>query len=845
MLLSKRHTDSIGYLHFCQLPSFYYPISLYSINFHLQATLNRMKPIIYLIISVFSIFSFTSCQQPAANSSANGANNASSTAGMAKNEGFFNFYWDDKEGKILLEIDELEQEFIYVSSLATGLGSNDIGLDRGQLGATRLVKFVRSGPKVLLQAINTDYRAVSDNPLEQQSVEQAFAQAILGSFKIVAEENGTIRIDITDFLLRDAHGISQRLKSMKEGDYSVDKDKSAIYMPKTKAFPRNTEFEAITTFTGSGAGRYLRSVLAENSGFAVRQHHSFVALPEDGYQPRKFDPRAGYFATSYADYAQPIDKPLDQKLITRHRLEKEDPSAERSAAKEPIIYYLDAGVPEPVRSALLDGAAWWNEAFEALGYDNAFQVAMLPDDADPLDVRYNVIQWVHRSTRGWSYGASVKDPRTGEILKGHVSLGSLRVRQDLMIAEALLADYEEGKGSDAMESMALARLRQLSAHEVGHTIGLAHNFAASPNDASVMDYPHPKITLDEDGNIQLDEAYAAGLSNWDKLSIAYGYESFEDEASEEEGLKAILSTMESEGLMFISDRDARAEGGAHAYAHLWDNAEDAGTELEHLLKVRQVALDKFSPAVMQDGLPYSQLENYLVPIYLLHRYQVEAAVKLVGGLNYNYGVKPDALILEPVPAAMQQAVLDQLLEAASASTLTLPEHILATLPPQASGYGRDRESFRGRTGLTFDPLAAAESGADLVFGLLLHPERAERLISQQALHADLPGLEDVLEAIENSSFSNNTADTNFTRLVQQRIAFVALHHMIHLAQHENAGPEVKALLHSRLKNLQQRFEKGDTTQQYFSVIISQFIDNPDEYSLPEFSPIPPGAPIGG
>lgn len=335
------------------------------------------------------------------------------TEGLEKQEGYFTYYRDDDQGKIWLEIDKLNQEFLYVNSLAAGVGSNDIGLDRNQLGDSRVVYFERRGPKILMVQPNYSYRATSDNKKEQASVRDAFAQSVLWGFKVEAEEDGRVLVDMTDFLMQDAHGVADRLKGGNQGNYSLDDSRSALYPKGTMNFPENTEFEATLTFTGDATGGNIRSVTPSSDAVTVRQHHSFVQLPDDNYEPRTFDPRAGYFGMSYQDYSTPIAESLTKRFITRHRLKKKDPGAEMSEPVEPIVYYLDPGTPEPVRSALLDGARWWNQAFEAAGYKNAFQVKMLPEDAHPLDVRYNVINWVHRSTRGWSYGSSVVDPRTG------------------------------------------------------------------------------------------------------------------------------------------------------------------------------------------------------------------------------------------------------------------------------------------------------------------------------------------------------------------------------------------------------------------------------------------------
>ena len=393
---------------------------------------------------------------------------SSKTKKMEAHPGFFKFYWDEKQGKIWLEVDKFNQEFLYVNSLQAGVGSNDIGLDRGQLGNERVVKFLRSGNKVLLTQVNYKYRATSTNPDERLAVEEAFAQSVLWGFEISTENKNAVLVDATRFFLQDAHGIKKRLQQRKQGTYRLDESRSAIYLPRTKNFPKNTEFEATVTFVGEAKGEWVRSVVPTPDVVTVRMHHSFVELLDDGYEPRRYDPRSGFISTSYFDYATPIDQPIVKRFIIRHRLKKKDPSAAVSEAVEPIIYYLDRGAPEPVKSALMEGASWWNQAFEAAGYRNAFQVKELPADADPMDVRYNLIQWVHRSTRGWSYGGSVTDPRTGEIIKGKVTLGSLRVRQDFLIAQGLVAAYKNGDIPDPrLLEMALARLRQLSAHEGG------------------------------------------------------------------------------------------------------------------------------------------------------------------------------------------------------------------------------------------------------------------------------------------------------------------------------------------------------------------------------------------
>ncbi|MDX1585910.1 MAG: zinc-dependent metalloprotease [Balneolaceae bacterium] len=778
------------------------------------------------------------------------------TKGLDKQEGFFTYYWDEANGKIWLEIDKLDREFLYVNSLAAGVGSNDIGLDRNQLGDDRVVYFDRRGPKVLLVQPNYSYRAITDNKKEKESVRDAFAQSVLWGFKVEAESKGRILVDATDFLLRDAHGVVDRLRSMNQGNYRLDDSRSALYREGTLNFPKNTEFEATLTFTGDASGGYIRSVAPTSDAVTVRQHHSFVELPDDDYEPRVFDPRSGYYATDYQDYSTPIDQPLTKRFITRHRLEKKNPGAAMSEPVEPIVYYLDPGTPEPVRSALLDGARWWNQAFEAAGYRNAFQVKMLPEDAHPLDVRYNVINWVHRSTRGWSYGSSVSDPRTGEIIKGHVLLGSLRVRQDYLIAEGLLAPYEDGQPeNDPMMEMALARIRQLSAHEVGHTLGIAHNFAASTNSrASVMDYPAPKVNIDENGNLDLSEAYDTGIGEWDKVTIAYGYQDFPEGTDEKQGLDAILNDAFEDGLLYISDYDARPQGGAHPKAHLWDNGTDAVDQLNHIMEVRDIALQNFGESVIPMGQPMATLEDALVPIYLFHRYQIEGTVKLIGGMDYTYKLRGDSQSgPEPVAAAQQRAALDAMLNTISVDALRMPESIIDMIPPRPIGYYGSRELFNSHTDPAFDPLGAAETAAHATTSLLFNANRAARLVGFEARNSEHLGLAEMIDRIVEATWKTEPKE-GYDGAVQRTVNFVMLYNLLQLAADNDASSQVKAISNEKLIELYDFLNNEEKTTEseewlaaynYGAKLIDGFMENPERIEeMPSPLSPPPGSPIG-
>jgi hypothetical protein len=759
--------------------------------------------------------------------------------------GYFNFKYEEATDKIYLEVKQLNEEFLYISSLSSGIGSNDIGLDRGQLGATRLVKFMKAGNKLLLVQPNQKYRAITDNALERKSIEQAFAKSVLFGFKIVEFKEGKYIIDFTPFLLQDTHGVVNRLKNAKEGVYKLDLSKSALSLERTKAFPKNVEFEALLTFKGDPKGRNIRSVTPTASLVSVVQHHSFIELPDGNYKPRVFDVRSGAIATSYLDYATPVHEQIRKRYIIRHRLEKKNPSATISEAKEPIIYYLDPGTPEPIRSALLDGARWWNQAYEAIGFKDAFQVKMLPEGADLLDCRYNVIQWVHRSTRGWSYGASVVDPRTGEIIKGHVSLGSLRVRQDFLIAQALMnKPFAEGDNNyQPMLEMALARLRQLGAHEIGHTLGFAHNFAASTNGrASVMDYPHPLVTVNGN-NIDLSNAYDTKIGAWDKVTVAYSYSEFDSNTNEKAELNNILDKARTDGLRFISDSDARPQGGAHVLAHLWDNGKTASEGLEDILRVRATAISNFSEDNIRKNEPYSVLEDVFVPLYFFHRYQTEAAVKVVGGLDYNYAVKGDGqFTTKAVDANTQRETLNVILKTIDAEVLAIPKSKLNLFPPRAFTYGRSRESFKGKTGVGFDALSVTSTASDMALRLLLNPERANRLVQQKSLDNSQLSLDKVLQIIINQSF-NKKYKNNYLNEVQQMININVLKYIMNLAVNDAAYFQVNAIANKAITSIYESLDNSVYANQY-KRLIKQFNKEPEEFKLEASPKIPDGSPIG-
>ncbi len=779
------------------------------------------------------------------------------TAGMDKRDGFFPVYWDESKGDIYLEIPAVEQEFIYVTSMPAGLGSNDIGLDRSQLGSTRLVRFERVGPKILLVMPNLRYRADSESAAERASVREAFAEAVLWGFTVEAEEGGRVLVKATDFVVRDANDIVRRLQNAQQGSFSLDKSRSAPVPAMLKAFPRNTEMEARITFTSASPGRYVRDVAADPYSVTLSVRHSFVILPDDGYTPRVFHPGAGYGAISYMDYAAPIGKDMRKRYIRRHRLIKQNPDSVISDPVSPIIYYLDPGTPEPVRGALLDGARWWADAFEAAGFSNAFQIEMLPEGADPMDVRYNTIQWVHRATRGWSYGSSVTDPRTGEIIKGHVSLGSLRVRQDYLIAEGLLAPYGDSLAADdPMLSMSLARIRQLSAHEVGHTLGISHNFASSVNGrASVMDYPAPYAVLNENGEIELEAAYATGIGEWDKMAIAYGYAQPLPGDREAALLDAILQRAWADGLYYITDADARPLGAAHPLSNLWDNGDDIVGALRHEMAVREVAMGRFGENVIRTGQPLATMEEALVPLYLRHRYQIQATAKLLGGMTYTYAMRGDGQVpVAPVEGAVQEDALEALLDVVMAEALRVPESIRLNIPPRPPGFPTHRELFSRHTGVVFDAYTPAAAVATMVFRQILSPERAARMAYQTDHDDTLPDFHEVMEVVSDATWGVDISEDPYEAELQRVVQLVWIDELIGLASNREAAPAVRALVEERLREFADwipdaGIPQGDRETRYHHQMVLADIER---YLLREYeaseraarTTIPPGSPIG-
>ena len=764
-------------------------------------------------------------------------------------EGFINLFYDAKAGQLYLEPSRLNQPMLLLSSLPHGAGSNDIGLDRGQLGYTRMVQFERQGPYILLKQLNTRFRADTDDQAEQRAVHEAFAESVLWRGKLLPGKR--LLVPVNDLMLQDLHGISQQLAARGQGHYRLDTSRSVVLPASVKSFERNSDVDVQLTFASDKTGARVAEVTPDGQALSLRLRYSFIALPEPGYQVRCYHPMSGYLSDEYKDYATAIDQDINQRFLLRHRLQKVNPGPEPSEVVEPITYYLDPGVPEPIRGALLEGGRWWEQAFNEAGFINGFKLELLPEGADPQDVRYNVIQWVHRASRGWSYGAAVTDPRSGEIIKGQVTLGSLRVRQDHLIARGLTAGWEDRQAADAAAmALSLARIRQLSAHEIGHTLGLDHNFAASTNNnASVMDYPHPYVRLDGK-RVDISQPYAEGLGAWDKFAIKYGYGDFGDEAQTQAALKSLLKEVQQQGLRYIGEGDSRATSAAHAYASLWDRGEDPVKELARMQLVRRQALEAFSAKALLPGQPLGELSDTLVPIYLLNRYQISAAAKFVGGIDYNYLADADSGSWHYIAPELQKRALDTLLATLDPRELYLPTELLEQLVPKAGNYYRSRESFGSSLGGAVDQLAMAEVLSRHTVSALLNPQRLNRVDQAFTRDTEQLSVEGLLDRLLAKTLLKSLPSGDQTSIAM-RVNAVVLDGMLQSFESDASSPEVKAILRMKLEYLLKQLPRKEKRSSgykaahydHLQAVLEQALKQPGVRVIIKPAEIPPGSPI--
>ena len=795
------------------------------------------------------------------------------TAGMDRMDGFFNIFWDDGTGSLFWEISALDTEFLYQISMGSGLGSNPIGIDRGQLRGTHILEARRIGPRILLMEPNYQFVAQSDNPVEVQAVRDAFAPSVHWGFDIEAATGDRVLVDATSFFLRDARGVVDQIAASGQGTFTLDGSRSAIHMPATASFPENTEVEAMLTFTSRNPGGLVRGVAASANAITLRQHHSFIQLPGPGFKTRIADPRVGVNGPTLYDYATPIDVDTRVRLSARHRLEKADPSAAISRAVEPIVYYVDPGTPEPVRSALVEGAGWWADAYEAAGFTDGYRVEVLPEGIDPQDIRYNMIHWTHRRTRGYSYGNTVIDPRTGEIVRGVVNLGSLRLRQDYLHGQGMVPPYPTGisapqqdpelgefadapsyeylaqvaPGSEAIE-MALDRVRQLSAHEVGHTLGFPHNYMSSSyGRESVMDYPAPRAEIDGNGDIDLSNAYVQRIGEYDKLSVNWLYREFPAGTDETAALAEIAAQGVRDGLIYMGHTNNNFIGAGHQYAGVWDNGENLVDHLKLEIRIREIGLNRFGTDVLRAGEPMSNLEYVLLPLYMHHRFQLRSAVQSLGGADYRYALKGDGQTpFTIIDGDEQRDAMETVLSTISPEFLALSPELISMIPPPAFRHG-DGESFPGRTEQIFDPIGAAEAAAAFTVGEVLQPARMARLVLYGSI-GDYPDLEEVVDRLMAVSWgiddTSNEYETQVVHAVQRTVA----DQMMRQASLNGNPAEVRAILADRLEALAVEIEGYGTPTPHQRLVAGDIRrwQSGIENTVPGPAiQLPAGDPIGG
>ncbi|HJU42124.1 MAG TPA: zinc-dependent metalloprotease [Vicinamibacterales bacterium] len=824
-----------------------------------------MRRITFAVLIAVALFApAIDAQQPAA------TRIADRVGGAQRADGFLPFYWDTSRGRVLIEIPAFGEDILYYVSAASGAGSVELPFDRGIL-TSGVIRFERSGPRVLVVQQNLDYRAVGGSPAQIENVRDSFASSVLAGLPVEAEEGGRVLADATPLFMRDAANVEGRLRSANQGAFRFDAGRSAFYPPRMKAFPQNTEIETVATFAADAPGMLVNNVTPDGRSFTLRIHHSFLKAPE-GYRPRPADPRIGVSGVTFRDYARPFNEGTEVSWVTRWRLEKANPGAAMSEPRTPIVFYLDLGIPEPVRTAMREGALLWNRAFEAAGFRNAVQVKDPTPDMDPMDIRYAWILWINRDERGFSSGGTYRDPRTGEILGSKTRMDSHRIRtignywesyspttdggddcgMFLPVPDYLLQMTTQPAAMPAAErEMVLLRQRLLTAHELGHVMGFGHNFSSSLNNrASVMEYPTPRVKV-VGNNLDLSETFNGATGEYDAFMTRYAYTEFPPE-KEKEGLEAIIKEMRTKGILYVPSTDPR-----------WSWYDDRATPSEYLretMAARKIMLDRYGPGILRTGEPIGDLRDMrLWMTYLHHRWAIEAGVRYIGGMFHNIVVKGEELRpTEIVPASTQRDILALLLSAVEPANLSLPETLLVQLTPTPGTNLEDLSSDAA-----FDHLKAARILSAMVLEPLLEADRATRLIGlsdRQAGALTLPEVVQQMLAVTWKAPRDTDPKHRSLRRVTQR---VALDSMMILGGSDDASPEARAYILDQLvvlgRELANRADNDEVTAAHYRQSardITRYLENPKANAPRSASaawggrprsrfPLPPGPPLGG